>query len=171
MYCNKCGKHNTEDSKFCQFCGTKLAKISIKDSSFGKTKTEKEFPQSESKESSIKNKTNIISNYFNVIKKYVDFKGRASRKEYWLFFLANLIIGLGLGYFEGLVGAYPDSEDSIFSSIYQLFVLLPSLAVGVRRMHDANESGWALIIPIFNLIVSLRKGNPETNKYGPAPED
>lgn len=171
MYCSKCGKHNTEDSKFCQYCGTELAKISTKDSSFGETKTEEEFFQTESKESSLKNKTNILSNYFNVIKKYVDFKGRASRKEYWLFYLANTIIYLVLGLLEGLLGINTESEESIFALIYQLFILIPGLAVGVRRMHDTGKSGWVIIIPIYNFIVTLKRGDRTVNEYGSQPND
>lgn len=171
MYCSSCGKHNSEDSKFCQFCGTKLAKISTKVKSVDETKIEKGFSQEESKESSFKGKTNIISNYFNVIKKYVDFKGRASRKEYWLFYLTNIIIYLCLGLLEGLFGINLENENSIFGSIYQLFIFLPSLAVGVRRMHDTDRSGWFLIIPIYSFVVTLIKGNPEVNKYGFPPED
>jgi uncharacterized membrane protein YhaH (DUF805 family) len=160
MFCKYCGKEIPSSSKFCRYCGNKISSSSKTD------EIEEMHPQGGKQE-----KTNIISNYFNVIKKYVDFKGRASRKEYWLFILANFIVALGLGVLEGFIGIAPESEDSILASIYQLFIILPTLAVGVRRMHDANESGWALIIPIFNLIVTLRKGNPKTNKYGPAPED
>ncbi len=171
MYCSSCGKHNSEDSKFCQYCGSKLTKISTRDKTVSETKIEEVSPQRKSKESLPKSKTNIISNYFSVIKKCVDFKGRASRQEYWLFFLANFIIASGLGLIEGLSGIASNSEDSIFASVYQLFIFLPSLAVGVRRMHDTNKSGWILMIPIYNFIVTLRKGNLEANEYGFPPED
>ena len=172
MYCSNCGKYNSEDSKFCQYCGSKLAKTSIKDKLVANVGSDTvEGYEEKHYQDRNQKKTNILSNYLNVIKKYVDFKGRASRREYWLFFLANLIISFGLGFIEGLLGVNSKSEESIFVSVYQLFILLPSLAVGVRRMHDANEGGWASIIPIFNLIVASRKGNSETNKYGPPPKD
>ena len=166
MYCKFCGKKIPDISKFCRYCGKKIsASEPVTDS--GKTEEHKgKHYQSMSQE-----QTNIISNYFGVIKKYADFKGRASRKEYWLFALASTIIFFGLSYFEGYIGAFAESEETIFGLIYQLFIFLPSLAVGIRRMHDANESGWALIIPIYNIIVSLRKGKTETNKYGPPPKD
>jgi len=166
MYCKHCGKRIPENSKFCRFCGNRISASKVKVDTEKAGGHEEKYYQSNNLE-----KTNILNNYFNVIKKYADFKGRASRKEYWLFFLANFIIYLGLAFFEGLIGVYPESEESIFITIYQLFIFLPSLAVGVRRMHDANKSGWVLIIPIYNLIVALRKGTPETNKYGSPPKD
>lgn len=165
MFCKHCGKEIPENSKFCRYCGENV------DISYLEKKSDK-MKQSEVEQSQEQDQEqpNFIVNYFNVIKKYVEFTGRASRREYWMFILANILIYLGLGLFEGLLGVYPESDDSVFVTIYQLFILLPSLSVGVRRMHDANESGWALVIPIFNLIVALRKGNPESNKFGPPPK-
>jgi len=171
MYCSNCGKHNAEDGKFCQFCGTKLVRISTRGKSVAQARNKDGIPQIETEKPSPKDKTNIISNYFNVIKKYVDFKGRASRKEYWLFILANFIIAFGLGCIEGLARVAPESGDSMFVSIYQLFIALPSLAVGVRRMHDTNKSGWVIVVPIYNFIITLRKGSLEANKYGSPPLD
>jgi uncharacterized membrane protein YhaH (DUF805 family) len=152
MYCKHCGKKIDKESKFCIYCGNKLKGAETEIIS---DKIAQHFDQKDNFK-----ETNIISNYFNV---------RASRQEYWMFFLVNFIIVLGLGFFEGLIGIYPESEESVFASIYQLSVLLPSLAVGVRRMHDINESGWFILIPILNFFATLRKGDTEVNSYGVPP--
>ncbi|MBR6412347.1 MAG: DUF805 domain-containing protein [Alphaproteobacteria bacterium] len=86
--------------------------------------------------------------YMTCLKKYVDFSGRATRSEYWYFVLVNFLIGLVLA----LVNL------DLLGSIYQLFVLIPGLAVFWRRMHDTNRSGanffW-LFLPIIGLIIVL----------------
>jgi len=107
--------------------------------------------------------------YTSAFKKYAKFSGRASRSEYWYFYLFNLIIFFALAFLEGLLGIYSDSGDSVFGNIYYLIVLIPSIAVGVRRMHDVNKSGWFLVIPIYNLLLLIRKGDDGVNKYGENP--
>ena len=105
--------------------------------------------------------------YTEVLKKYAVFEGRASRAEYWYFFLFSLIIGFALGFIEGFLGIASGSDDSVLANIYYLAVLIPSIAVGVRRMHDVGKSGWFIIIPIYNLLLTLRSGTGSDNKYGP----
>ncbi|KGO89221.1 DUF805 domain-containing protein [Flavobacterium suncheonense] len=103
--------------------------------------------------------------YFDVLKKYAQFSGRARRKEYWMFFLFNMIIVYGL-IFLGTVSEY----FLIAYGIYALGVLLPSLAVGVRRMHDVGKSGWFLLIPIYSLILAVTEGEKGNNRYGKDPK-
>ena len=106
-------------------------------------------------------------NYYTAaIKKYATFNGRASRVEYWYFFLFNLIIGFALGLAEGFLGIYSSSDESVLANVYSLIVFLPSIAVGVRRMHDVNKSGWFIIVPLYNLLLAVRKGDKETNRFG-----
>ncbi len=102
--------------------------------------------------------------YGEVLKKYAVFSGRARRSEYWYFFLFSTIIsiilafvGMGIG-FERL------------NNVYSLAVLVPSIAVGVRRMHDVGKSGWFLLIPIYNLILLCTDGTPGDNEYGEDPK-
>ena len=105
--------------------------------------------------------------YLKVLKQYADFKGRARRKEYWMFFLFNAIISYGLSLIA--IGLEMPSL-SIVSSLYSLAVLVPSIAVGVRRMHDVGKSGWFLLIPIYNFILAVTDSEPGTNKWGPNPK-
>lgn len=111
-----------------------------------------------------------MSWYIAVLKKYSDFSGRARRKEYWMFTLFNLIIIFVLEAIEGVLGITPETDESIFAIGYQLFVFLPSLAVGVRRMHDTGHSGWWFLLPIVNLVFSLTEGTRGDNGYGSDPK-
>ena len=107
--------------------------------------------------------------YLEVLKKYAVFSGRARRKEYWMFFLFNFIIIFLLE----LVGGGKKTlmcNYSIPSLVYQLAVLIPSLAVGVRRMHDTNHSGWWLLFPIVNLVIACTEGTGGDNRFGSDPK-
>ena len=92
----------------------------------------------------------MIEAYKNFWANYVNFKGRATRGEYWWVVLANFIIGIVLGLF-GKNGFY-------IASIYSVLILIPSLSLIVRRLHDINKSGWAyllILLPIIGWIVVL----------------
>ena len=106
-----------------------------------------------------------MSWYLAVLKKYAVFSGRARRKEYWMFFLFNTIVAFALGLVEGCVGG----RDTI-SSIYSLAVLIPTIAVGVRRMHDTDHSGWWLMLPIVNLVFACTEGTRVDNRFGSDPK-
>jgi uncharacterized membrane protein YhaH (DUF805 family) len=109
--------------------------------------------------------------YLHVLKNYANFSGRARRQEYWMFFLINLIISLVLTFIE--------IKMHIFgvSLLYNLAVLIPSLAVAVRRLHDTDRSGWWLLIglvPLVGAIVLLIffiiDGTPGNNRFGVSPK-
>lgn len=108
--------------------------------------------------------------YLAVLKKYAVFIGRARRKEYWMFFLFNTIICFVLGFIEGIVSINSDSKESTLANIYCLAILIPAIAVGVRRMHDVGKSGWFLLIPIYNLILAVTDGDKNDNQYGANPK-
>lgn len=115
--------------------------------------------------------------YFEVLKKYADFSGRARRKEYWFFTLFNLIISLALGFADGMLGLAHSSGWGPLGGIYTLAVLIPGLAVSVRRLHDTGRSGWYLLmafIPcvggIILLIYFIEDSQPGDNEYGPNPK-
>jgi uncharacterized membrane protein YhaH (DUF805 family) len=105
------------------------------------------------------------------LKRYADFSGRSRRKEYWMFVLGyflTLIVATildGILGLSGMIGPY-----GIFASIVILAVIVPSIAVGVRRMHDTDHSGWWLLVPIVNLIFSLTEGTSGPNRFGEDPK-
>ncbi|APZ47311.1 DUF805 domain-containing protein [Polaribacter reichenbachii] len=110
--------------------------------------------------------------YVKVLKQYADFKGRARRKEYWMFVLINAIISIIMMVLDNLLGTTygPLNEDGYFETIYSIATLVPSLAVSARRMHDVGKSGWYMLIPIYNLILFCTDGDEEPNKWGENPK-
>ncbi|MDZ7715298.1 MAG: DUF805 domain-containing protein [Balneolaceae bacterium] len=119
--------------------------------------------------------------YIKVLKNYANFSGRARRKEYWFFVLFNTIISFVLGFTEGLIagmsGTVGPDYIPIVSSLYILAVLIPSIAVGVRRLHDIGKSGWWLfigLVPVIGGIVLLvfffMEGDSGPNQYGADPK-
>ena len=81
--------------------------------------------------------------------KYATFSGRASRSEYWWWYLFNVF-----------------GQNSIFTILCSLILLLPGISVGVRRCHDTNHSGWWLLCPIYNLVLMLLPSEDSSNEYG-----
>jgi len=100
-----------------------------------------------------------------VLENYANFNGRARRAEYWWFFLANVIVSIILGIVDSVLGI------AIIGTIYSLAVLIPSIAVAVRRVHDVGKSGWFILIPIYNLILVCTEGDKGQNEYGPDPKN
>lgn len=106
--------------------------------------------------------------YLKALRQYVDFAGRARRKEYWMFTLINVIIFIGLAILDSVL------TGGALYVLYYLAVLLPSLAVSVRRLHDTGRSGWWLLIGIIPLIGAIvlivflaTDGERQPNAYGP----
>ena len=115
--------------------------------------------------------------YLKVLKNYFGFSGRARRKEYWMFFLFNLVIAIVLGIVDNMAGLVSDSGYGVLGSLYALAILIPSIAVGVRRLHDTGRTGWWLLIgliPLIGAIVLLvffvLEGTSGPNEYGPDPK-
>ncbi|HHU97467.1 MAG: DUF805 domain-containing protein [Bacteroidota bacterium] len=119
---------------------------------------------------------NVIDNFKQVVTgKYADFTGRADRKEYWLFVLAMIVISLALGL---LISIFAKVKllyivFAVLSGAVSLALLIPSLAVTVRRLHDIGKGGgWIFIslIPfigaIWLLILVIMKGEPGENRFG-----
>lgn len=117
--------------------------------------------------------------YMEVLKNYAGFSGRARRKEYWYFVLFNTIISIVLAFFDGITGTFSEAMGmGLLGGIYALAVLIPSLAVSVRRLHDTDRSGWWLLIalvPLIGAIVLLvflvLDSNSGQNQYGANPKD
>jgi uncharacterized membrane protein YhaH (DUF805 family) len=89
---------------------------------------------------------------------YAVFKGRAGRSEYWWFFLFSILAQSAASGFGLALG-----------NLVSLALLLPSIAVGVRRLHDIDKRGWWLLVPIANLVLLARSGDAGENRFGPPP--
>ena len=115
--------------------------------------------------------------YVKVLKNYLNFEGRARRKEYWMFVLFSLIISIVLGIVDGILGMKTSTGIGMLGAVYSLGVIIPSIAVGARRLHDIDKSGWWQligIIPLLGWIVLIvwaaTEGNHGSNRYGPDPK-
>ena len=152
MKCPTCGNENKLEALFCGICGTSL---SSNDGSSGAELPMVSFPEA-------------ISRGF---KNYVSFSGRATRAEFWWWALFTVIGITVCGFVEGIFGI-----QNALTTIFRLGTLLPSLAVGARRLHDIDKSGWwqflwfAIIIGWVILIVwAIRQGNNGNNQHVPDP--
>ncbi len=124
--------------------------------------------------------------YLKVLRKYADFSGRARRKEYWMFVLFNMIFMIAAMLLDKLLGTTFKMDTGYGTQalpygylylLYGLAVLVPSLAVGVRRLHDLGKSGWMLLISlipligaIWLLVLFVTEGTRGENSYGPDPK-
>src|SRR3954469_14311814 len=102
--------------------------------------------------------------YFKVLQNYANFSGRARRSEYWFFFLFNVIISI-------ILSVLSVTGLGLLYLIYSLGVLIPGIAVAVRRMHDVGKSGWYILIPIYNLVLVFTEGDRGPNEYGEDPKE
>jgi len=116
----------------------------------------------------------LVENYFSVLKKYIVFTGRASRKEFWMFVLVNIVISV----IFSILTRIPILRVIfwIVFSLFTLAVLIPGITLGIRRLHDINLSGWLMLlclIPVVNVIavflLCVIEGNQYDNQYGPTP--
>lgn len=111
--------------------------------------------------------------YLRVVKdNYANFNGRARRKEYWMFFLFNMLFAIVTVIIDFILGTF-----LLIYAIYVLALIIPSIAVTIRRLHDIGKSGWwyfILLVPfigaIWLLVLLCTDGNPGDNSYGPSPK-
>ncbi len=116
--------------------------------------------------------------YFEVLKKYAVFSGRAQREEYWFFFLISLAISFGLASVDATIGSFNALAGmGLLGGLYTLAVLVPSIAVAVRRLHDTGRNGWwalLILIPLAGVIILIvfmvQDSQPGTNPYGRNPK-
>ena len=116
--------------------------------------------------------------YLKVLGKYAVFSGRARRREFWMFQLWQFVIYLLLWIaFAAIARAMANPLLALLPGLYGLATILPSLAVQVRRLHDTNHSGWAILIgliplagAIILLVWNVQDGTPGDNRFGPSPK-
>ncbi len=119
----------------------------------------------------------MVEWYMLALRRYVDFAGRSRRREYWFFALGNVIIAIVLMLIERMLGM-ASGGYGILTIIFELAILVPSIAVSIRRLHDTGRSGWWILIafvPILGALVllyfMLLDSEPGMNAYGPNPKE
>ena len=116
--------------------------------------------------------------YLKCLKQYANFDGRARRKEYWMFFLFNFIFALVAIALDNLFGtSNPEVGIGVIYGLYVLLVLVPGIAVTVRRLHDIGKSGWMILValiplagPIWLLVLTVTDSEQGQNQYGDNPK-
>ena len=110
--------------------------------------------------------------YLEVLKKYAEFTGRSRRSEYWYFVLFNFIISIVLGIIDTIIGTYV-----VLIFLYSLAILIPVIAVSIRRLHDTGRSGWNILlglIPFIGAIILIvffvQDSDSGYNEYGQNPK-
>lgn len=110
--------------------------------------------------------------YLAVLKKYAVFEGRARRKEYWMFILFNAIFTSILGLIDKISGV------EFLGIIYGLALIVPGIAVNVRRLHDIGRTGWWVLIALVPfigwavlIIFAATEGVKGSNEYGSDPKE
>jgi uncharacterized membrane protein YhaH (DUF805 family) len=111
----------------------------------------------------------ISDSVVNVLTNYGDFNGRASRSEFWWFFLASFVAYLITGFIDALVFGFELTDPTPISFILQVAIFIPTLTVSVRRIHDHGKSGWYFLVPFYNLYLCIVDGEAIPNAYGPPP--
>jgi len=118
----------------------------------------------------------MIAWYLSVLRRYVDFNGRAGRSEYWWFALCNFLVLIALEIIAKIGDSMGLGILALPAGLYALAVLLPHLSVGARRLHDTGRSAWwllLLLVPVIGALVILifliLDSTPGDNQYGPHP--
>jgi len=189
MFCGNCGKEVKPGAAFCTHCGVKKGAVMT-------AVPEQQMPPQEEPAPSIgqpgmhaqsgsaPKSVNPWQHFCNVLKKYAVFKGRARRAEFWFFALFYTIFYfiyysmLALIFF--VISLFENDDELVLIGenetvlivlgllgLFYLAMLLPGLAVWVRRIHDTGKSGWFILVPIYGFILCFMKGTPGPNRFGP----
>ena len=115
--------------------------------------------------------------YLTTLKKYAVFSGRSRRKEYWMFCLFSVIFTIATMVLDWVLGSTVGIGYGLIYGLYSLGVLIPSIAVSVRRLHDVGKSGWFLLISLIPIIGAISliilvcsDSEAGETKYGPNPK-
>ena len=103
--------------------------------------------------------------------KYATFTGRAHRTEFWMFLLMTVIVTMVVSVVDSIIG------KQVLSTLYGLATLVPGLAIGARRLHDTDRSGWWQLlglVPLVGIIVLIvfyvQDSQPGGNRFGANPK-
>jgi uncharacterized membrane protein YhaH (DUF805 family) len=163
IFCTECGSQVSDKAVNCIKCGNPIRKI----------------PHPIDKSLEVRNDKNIMYWYLKVLKQYGDFKGRARRKEYWMFGLMNMIFVVLAIILDNILRITISGEVyGPFYTLYVLATLVPGFAVGARRLHDVGKSAWMfliLLIPVVGaiwlLVLTCSNSQDGTNKWGKNPKE
>lgn len=115
--------------------------------------------------------------FIAALKKYADFSGRARRKEYWMFILFYALFAIAAGILDSMIISSAGVPFTPVLTLYSLAMIIPTLALGVRRMHDIGKSGAMILVSfipliggIWFLILTVTEGTTGENQYGPDPK-
>ena len=167
-FCEQCGAMLNGGENYCPKCGKKINNNIENDHNKNEEDNPYAPPQQDVPDFEVKK--NGWQYFITVFKKYAVFKGRARRAEYWWFILFNFIFGFVISILDLVLklDILPNGRGLI-GSLWNLAVLIPSLSLTARRMHDCNKSGWFMLIPIYNIILTFTRGTYGPNNYGPDP--
>jgi uncharacterized membrane protein YhaH (DUF805 family) len=163
MKCTGCGSDNPENAQFCGGCGVSLS---------ASTPTAVGIDAAELP----------MVDFGTAVKlgfqRYVDFSDRSTRAEYWWWGLFTVVASFALFIADTLTGnsSTLSGLGGLLDMLFTLATIIPSLALGARRLHDINRTGWWLLllfVPVIGWIVlivwAIERGDKGTNKYGPDP--
>ena len=153
MQCQFCKEEIQDGALKCKHCGSML----------------------NSSSAITKGSSNSIGDGFSELclqpfKKYAVFEGRARRKEYWYFVLLCFVISFVIGFIGGILGSGAKAATNILNGLFLLGIIIPSIAVGIRRMHDTDRSGWWILLPIVNIVFLCLNGQQGQNRFGDDPK-
>jgi uncharacterized membrane protein YhaH (DUF805 family) len=116
-----------------------------------------------------------MNEFLAVIKNYAGFSGRAGRREYWMFFLIYILIYIALAILASILPSALATVFGILTMVFAIGLLIPSLAVAVRRLHDTDHSGWWMLLCIvpfaglYILYLLIIEGTQGSNRFGETP--
>ncbi|OIR12522.1 inner membrane protein YhaI [mine drainage metagenome] len=165
VFCRGCGKEIHETAPTCPHCGfvqNNVQKANVV--------TSGNIAKSENAINDVPTDSNVPVYWFMLaMKKYAQFDGRSRRKEFWYsqlsYLLALILVGVVCAMLE-----LDLNTVQIMQGLINIALLLPLLAVGVRRLHDTNRSGWWLLLPIVNIVFLAQDGTKGSNQYGADPK-
>ena len=159
MNCRQCGRENLERAKFCGGCGASL--------------TDQEIPPYSSDPLSLP-RVSFATAVQLGFSRFLDFRGRSTRAEYWWFSLFIVIGSVITSLVDGILGT-GGPNGGLIEVLFSLITLIPSLSLGVRRLHDINRTGWWLLIYftivgiILVIVWAIKQGDEGLNRYGTDP--
>lgn len=176
MFCRKCGENNPVGTNFCGGCGARIEALSPSSPAFvpanavnfGSTALVREGAPSSTtfaytSAAASSEQMTFSKSISTCMGKFVDFHGRASRSEYWWFYLFTIILSWG---------SLIVDQTGIISGVVNLALLLPAISAAARRLHDTDRSAWWMLISftvvgLVPLIIWLAsRGTERPNEYG-----